>query len=57
MTARIVRTGPTTVRTRTWGAGAAEFTEAVPALLGLDDDWTDFRPEHPTVAAAARRAP
>ena len=28
----------------------------LPALLGLHDEWADFQPEEPTVAAAARRA-
>lgn len=56
VTARIVRDGPAGVQARMWGPGKAEFADALPALLGVDDDWSDFTPEHPTVAAAARRA-
>lgn len=56
MTARIVRAGPAAVWAQAWGAGAAEFADTLPALLGADDDWSDFSPAEPTVAAAARRA-
>ncbi len=56
VTARIVRTGPVAVRAQAWGAGAVEFADALPAFLGADDDWSEFAPEEPTVAAAARRA-
>lgn len=34
-----------------------EFTEALPALLGADDDPGAFRPVEPTVAEALRRVP
>jgi 3-methyladenine DNA glycosylase/8-oxoguanine DNA glycosylase len=40
-----------------WGSGAAEFLDALPALLGADDDASDFVPRDPTVAAAHRRVP
>ncbi len=56
MTARIVRAGHAAVDTRMWGPGAVEFADALPALLGLHDEWADFQPEEPTVAAAARGA-
>lgn len=56
VTARIMQAGPTAVRGQAWGAGAAEFAEALPALLGVDDDWSDFHTDEPTVAAAARKA-
>jgi len=56
VTARIVRSGPAGVRALMWGPGSIEFADALPALLGRDDDWSDFAPEEPTVAAAARRA-
>ena len=56
VTARIVRAGPTAVRVQAWGAGADEFADALPALLGADDDWSDFTTDEPTVAAAARKA-
>ncbi len=37
--------------------GAEEFIERLPALLGADDDASDFAPTDPTVAAAQRRVP
>jgi 3-methyladenine DNA glycosylase/8-oxoguanine DNA glycosylase len=41
-----------------FGPGADEALERLPALVGLDDDPTGFRPElHPAVAALARRRP
>jgi 3-methyladenine DNA glycosylase/8-oxoguanine DNA glycosylase len=40
-----------------WGGGAQEFVETLPALLGADDDASDFAPSDPTVAAAHRRLP
>lgn len=56
VTAHIARTGAQEVRLRAWGAGAAEFIDAAPALLGLDDEWSDFVPTHPVVVRAARAA-
>jgi 3-methyladenine DNA glycosylase/8-oxoguanine DNA glycosylase len=40
-----------------WGSGAPEFVEMLPAMLGLQDDASDFVPRHPTVAAAHQRVP
>ena len=57
VTARISRVDTHTVVCQAWGEGAEEFTEALPALLGADDDATGFTPSHPTVAAAAARVP
>ncbi|MFM9035131.1 MAG: DNA-3-methyladenine glycosylase family protein [Mycobacterium sp.] len=57
VSARMARTAPDTVECRAWGEGAAEFVENLPALLGADDDTSDFRPAHPTVALAHRRVP
>jgi len=57
VTARISRAAADTVACQAWGAGAEEFVEALPALLGADDDATGFAPSHPTVAAAAARVP
>ena len=56
-TARIGRAAPDTVDCEAWGPGAAEFVEALPALLGVDDDSTAFHPVEPTIAAAHRRVP
>jgi len=55
VTARISKTDTDTVVCQAWGEGAEEFTDALPALLGADDDATGFTPSHPTVAAAAAR--
>ena len=57
VTARISRTATDAVRCQAWGAGAEQFIDALPALLGIDDDATDFQPNHPTVAAATARVP
>ena len=57
VTARIHRTAPDTVACQAWGEGAQEYVDALPALLGFDDDASDFRPQHPVVAAAAARVP
>jgi 3-methyladenine DNA glycosylase/8-oxoguanine DNA glycosylase len=57
VTARISRASPNALDCSTWGDGAAEFTEAAPALLGVDDDPSGFTPQEPTIAAAHRRVP
>jgi 3-methyladenine DNA glycosylase/8-oxoguanine DNA glycosylase len=57
VTARISRTAPNAAQGEAWGSGAQEFLERLPALLGADDDASDFVPAHPTVAAAHRRVP
>jgi 3-methyladenine DNA glycosylase/8-oxoguanine DNA glycosylase len=40
-----------------WGPGAQWALDAVPVLLGADDDPADFRPLHPQVTQALRRRP
>jgi len=55
VTCRIYRTATDAVSCQAWGAGAEEFVDAFPALLGVDDDATSFEPTHPTIAAAAAR--
>jgi 3-methyladenine DNA glycosylase/8-oxoguanine DNA glycosylase len=55
VTARIHRTAPDTVACQAWGEGAQEYVDALPALLGFDDDASEFDPQHPVVAAAAAR--
>lgn len=57
VTARIARSGPSAVHCEAWGEGADEFVANLPALLGADDAAVDFRPTHPTVAAAHARVP
>lgn len=56
VTARIEHTAPNTVTCLAWGAGAAEFIDNLPALLGFDDDAAGFTPEHPIVHLARQRA-
>jgi len=55
--ARLSRTAPHTAHCEAWGEGAEEFVETLPAMLGADDDASDFVPRDPTVAAAYRRVP
>jgi 3-methyladenine DNA glycosylase/8-oxoguanine DNA glycosylase len=57
VTARISRAAADAAQCEAWGSGAQEFLERLPALLGADDDASDFVPAHPTVAAAHRRVP
>ena len=57
VTAQISRIGTDSVHCQAWGGGAEEFIANLPDLLGADDDAHDFRPVHPTVALAHRRAP
>lgn len=57
VTARITRAAPNAAHCVAWGGGAPEFIELLPAMLGLDDDASDFVPRDPTVAAAHRRVP
>jgi 3-methyladenine DNA glycosylase/8-oxoguanine DNA glycosylase len=57
VTARISRTAPNAVGCAAWGSGAEEFLDVLPAMLGADDDASDFLPQEPTVAAAHRRLP
>jgi 3-methyladenine DNA glycosylase/8-oxoguanine DNA glycosylase len=57
VTARISRAGPAAAHCEAWGSGAAEFVELLPAMLGADDNASDFVPTAPTVAAAQRKAP
>jgi 3-methyladenine DNA glycosylase/8-oxoguanine DNA glycosylase len=57
VTARISRAAPDAARCTAWGAGAEEFLEMLPAMLGADDDASGFVPRDPTVAAAHRRVP
>ena len=55
--ARLQRVAPNAVRCEAWGGGAEEFLQLLPALLGTDDDSSDFVATHPTVAEAQRRVP
>ncbi|EUA44049.1 hypothetical protein I553_8383 [Mycobacterium xenopi 4042] len=57
VTARISRAAPNAVEGVAWGSGAEEFLDALPAMLGADDDASDFLPQDATVAAAHRRLP
>lgn len=40
-----------------WGPGAAWLLEAVPALIGVDDDPSAFRSHHPVIRDLHRRMP
>src|SRR5205085_4180592 len=43
------------VHARAWGPGAAWALDAMPAMLGAEDDVSGFDPQHPVLAAAWRR--
>jgi 3-methyladenine DNA glycosylase/8-oxoguanine DNA glycosylase len=45
------------VQAEAWGPGADTLLDGVPALLGRDDDDSDFRAHHPLVAETRRRMP
>ena len=49
------RTGSGLVRADGWGPGTDWAFTQLPALLGADDDPTDFRPEHPLLLSLAKR--
>jgi 3-methyladenine DNA glycosylase/8-oxoguanine DNA glycosylase len=57
VTARISRAATNAAHCVAWGGGAQQFVDMLPALLGADDDASDFVPRDPTVAAAHRRVP
>ena len=57
VTARISRAAPNAAHCVAWGGGAPEFVERLPAMLGLEDDASNFVPRDPTVAAAHHRVP
>ena len=50
-----VRPATAEVYAEAWGPGAAWALEAVPAMLGADDDVSGFEPRHPVVTEAWRR--
>ncbi|WP_330472754.1 DNA-3-methyladenine glycosylase family protein [Terrabacter sp. C0L_2] len=51
----VCRPGESEVLAQAWGPGASWLLEAVPALLGDEDDPTGFEPHHDVVAEAWRR--
>jgi 3-methyladenine DNA glycosylase/8-oxoguanine DNA glycosylase len=57
VTARISRAAANAVECTAWGSGAEEFLDGLPAMLGADDDASDFVPTDSTVAAAQQRVP
>jgi 3-methyladenine DNA glycosylase/8-oxoguanine DNA glycosylase len=57
VTARLTRAAPNTVNCEAWGSGAAEFADALPKMLGAEDDPAGFAPQEPTIAAAHKCAP
>ncbi|WP_046301053.1 DNA-3-methyladenine glycosylase [Mycobacterium sp. UM_Kg27] len=57
VTAHIVQVAPDAVDCTAWGAGAPEFLDGAPGLLGAHDVATDFAPTEPMVIAAHRRLP
>jgi 3-methyladenine DNA glycosylase/8-oxoguanine DNA glycosylase len=54
-TLRLRQSDAGTVHASAWGAGAAWVLDAVPAMLGADDDPSGFVAHHPVVAEMHRR--
>jgi 3-methyladenine DNA glycosylase/8-oxoguanine DNA glycosylase len=57
VTARITSAAPDAAGCEAWGAGADEFIDRLPALLGVDDDASGFAPGEPTIAKAHQLVP
>ncbi|WP_227999303.1 DNA-3-methyladenine glycosylase family protein [Nocardia australiensis] len=57
VTYRLVQSGDRSVQGRAWGQGADEFLDGLHHMLCLDEDMSDFVPEHPKIAEAHRRFP
>lgn len=51
------RPGDGEVHAAAWGPGAGWALDSVPAMLGAEDDASDFAPSHPVLADAHRRRP
>ncbi|MGV1003910.1 MAG: DNA-3-methyladenine glycosylase family protein [Candidatus Nanopelagicales bacterium] len=56
VTYRLAQSDLDQVAVSAWGPGAPELLEAVPSLLGVDDNPADFAPEHPVLRHGARVA-
>ncbi|MGW0122421.1 DNA-3-methyladenine glycosylase family protein [Streptomyces sp. NPDC003327] len=56
-TLRVRRSASGRVEAETWGPGAAWLLDALPALLGAEDDPAAFVPRHKLLAATHRRRP
>ena len=52
-----IRADGDAVELEAWGPGAALALDRAPTLLGADDDWSDFRPEHPLLRQVLHRHP
>lgn len=57
VTYRLRQSSRTVVNCEAWGPGAAEFSDAMPDLLGASDDVSGFVPLHPAVTEAHRQFP
>ncbi len=55
-TVHIVDRG-TTLEAEAWGEGAEAALDALPSLVGIDDDTHDFQPDHPVIARLWRDHP
>ncbi|MBJ7357302.1 DNA-3-methyladenine glycosylase 2 family protein [Nocardioides sp.] len=45
------------VLAQAWGPGATWLLESVPAMLGAEDDWSGFEPQHPVLEELRRHHP
>ncbi|MGH3371577.1 MAG: DNA-3-methyladenine glycosylase 2 family protein, partial [Nocardioidaceae bacterium] len=53
----VARPGTGEVHAAAWGPGSAWVLDAVPAMLGAEDDPAGFEPRHPAITEAHRRHP
>ncbi|MFD6271891.1 DNA-3-methyladenine glycosylase family protein [Nocardia asteroides] len=57
VTFRLAQDGRDGARASAWGPGAVEFLDGLERMLCLDEDLTDFAPEHPKLVEAHRVVP
>ncbi|MBD0323979.1 MAG: DNA-3-methyladenine glycosylase 2 family protein, partial [Aldersonia sp.] len=57
VTYRLWQHGRHEINAQAWGCGGSEFLDQLPRMLCVDEDVSDFAPEHPKITEAHRRFP